>query len=548
MDEERLEEENDDFTQVDLEAVKKNLEKMEFNNEEEDEEEMGDDDEAVITKTEILEVVDSEDEEEKEEVEAEKEETIEKGENSPLEESSKVHNKLVIIILCTVVVLLLLVIVFLLLPDKKNTSNESNSQGEEGISESEKPSVKKVDIASGESYFVNDNYLYVKANDKGYIVNLDGKTILEDATLSCAITGTKQGYFVCEDKKSDNKVKYSLRKVDDSGSISTIYTDEKYESSDRKLFDEWGRVLGVFTSKMDVYLVDGSVSKLDGYTIVNKKIYNGRYAIIEKSKKYGLYDVKDNQLLISPKYSDLSFLHDNLFRASLDGKEGVIDAADSAKLGFRYNKVDYSNGLYFVSSSNSVSIMDSNYKTIGSISSCNSFELTAFMDNVIVHKLKPTDGFVVVDKTGKTTNYDFKNFELFYNYVVTLKDNTLTLYDSSFNKVQDFPLGNISITLNTVAIFLEDYLVFNGNRMFSIETGQFLHDANNLSRSYQNYYVSLNVHDSVADAVVSMDDVPIGTINGIDPVEFLRADNNGIRVTNSHFIFSVGNKNLIIKK
>ena len=541
MDDEKLEEIDDDFTQTDLEAVKERLEKMEFNNEDEDEEEMVDD-EPVITKKEA---VKEEEKEEEEDEEDEEDEVVEKKEETS--EESKSNNKL-IIILCVVVALLILVILFLLLPGKKESKNESSSTGEEGISEKEKPTVKKVDIASGESYFVNDNYLYVKVKDKAYIANLDGKTIYEDADLSCSVPGTKQGYFICEDKKSDDKVKYSLKKVDDSGNITTVYADEKYGPTERKLFDEWGRVIGVMTSGMDVHLFDGSAAKLDGYTIANKKIYNGRYAIVEKSKKYGLYDVKDNQLLISPKYSDLSFLHDDFFRASQDGKEGVIDKSDSTKLGFRYNKVDYSNGLYFANSTNLVSIMDSDFKTIGSILSCNSFELTAFMDKVIVHKLRPSEGYVVVEKTGKTTNYDFKNFELFYNYVVTLKDNTLTLYDSSFNKVQDFPLGNISITLNTVAIFLEDYLVFNGNRLFNIENGQYLHDANNLSRSYQNYYVSLNVHDSVADAVVSMDDVQIGTINGIDPVEFLRADNNGIRVTNQYFIFSVGNRNLIIKK
>ena len=540
MDDEKLEEIDDDFTQTDLEAVKERLEKMEFNNEDEDEEEMIDDEPVITKKEEAIEEDEDEEDEEEEEIVVEK-----KTESS--DEEQKSDNK-IIIILCVVVALLILVILFLLLPGKKESKNESGSKEGEGISEKEKPSVKKVDIASGESYFVNDNYLYVKVKDKAYIANLDGKTIFEDADLSCAVTGTKQGNFICEDKKSDDKVKYILRRVDDSGNITAVYEDEKYASTDRKLFDEWGRVLGVMTSGMEVHLFDGSVAKLDGYTIANKKIYNGRYAIIEKSKKYGLYDVKDNQLLISPKYSDLSFLHDDFFRASQDGKEGVIDKSDSTKLGFRYNKVDYSNGLYFVNSTNLVSIMDSDFKTIGSILSCNSFELTAFMDKVIVHKLKPSEGYVVVEKTGKTTNYDFKNFELFYNYVVTLKDNTLTLYDSSFNKVQDFPLGNISITLNTVAIFLEDYLVFNGNRLFNIETGQYLHDANNLSRSYQNYYVSLNVHDSVADAVVSMDDVQIGTINGIDPVEFLRADNNGIKVTNQYFIFSVGNRNLIIKK
>ena len=37
-------------------------------------------------------------------------------------------------------------------------------------------------------------------------------------------------------------------------------------------------------------------------------------------------------------------------------------------------------------------------------------------------------------------------------------------------------------------------------------------------------------------------------IDDINISEFLRADNNGIRLTNDYFIFSVGDKNLILKR
>ena len=95
---------------------------------------------------------------------------------------------------------------------------------------------------------------------------------------------------------------------------------------------------------------------------------------------------------------------------------------------------------------------------------------------------------------------------------------------------------------------MDNYLVFNGRKLFDIGQGTYLYNASNLSRSYQSYYVDVAIHDTLGNATVSLDDKPIGTLEGIDMNAFINADNNGIKVTNQYFIFHVGNKTLIVKK
>ena len=71
---------------------------------------------------------------------------------------------------------------------------------------------------------------------------------------------------------------------------------------------------------------------------------------------------------------------------------------------------------------------------------------------------------------------------------------------------------------------------------------------NTLSRSYQGYYVSLHFQSSVGNAEVFLDDKSVGSIDDINISEFLKADNNGISLTNEYFIFHVDDKTLVLKR
>lgn len=561
MEDERLEDTEKDLalTVGDIEEVKERLEQMEFNNEEEDQEVIEESDEE---EDEEEEVVEGKKEVEEEPAEEKKEEKKEIAKDFVADDEKK-SNKIIIILGCVIALLLLIVIILLVLPKGNGKNNNSKGSGSSEsssgtpITDDEKPTVSKIDIAKGDSYFINDNYLYVVINNKGYITNLDGKTYFQDDSLSCSVDTIGSSQLLCGDKNSD-QVKYSIKKVDDNGVVKTVVEEDKYASPDRVLMDNKRRLVGIYSNdknELFFYILtnEGSnkITLKDTY-LVSNTIYGGRYAIVSNDKSHksiGVFDVIDNKELIPFKYQEVQYLHDNIFAVKENDKYGILDSNASVKLGFKYSNVYYSNGLYFVGSNDSYSLYDNNFKEIKSSLLYGIIEVEKFGDKVIVHSSKSSEPYIGVDKNGKITKFDFSTYKVYEDTLITVKENTITLYDKDFNKTKEFNYEKMNeIDFTTGAIYLDNYLVFNGRKLFDIGQGTYLYNASNLSRSYQNYYVDVAIHDTLGNATVSLDDKPIGTLEGIDMNAFINADNNGIKVTNQYFIFHVGNKTLIVKK
>ena len=511
-----------------LDEVKEKLEKSEFNNEEEDDE--------IIEKKQV-------------------------GKN----------DFKIVVFLCIVIVILLLLIGFVLF-HKLSRNENHNDASSSGSSSSESSALSKVDISKGESYFINDNYLYVIYDNKGYITNLDGKIIFVDEKLSCSRDDFGNEYILCEEKKSDSKVKNVIKRVDDNGVIQDVFVENQYGSASRKLYNEKNNLLGIYNENKNgtiLYLLNNdsyfknTLDKKFLFTVhednLNTKIiYNNQYAILTEDMSsasrlsdkslYGLYDVRNNKVLVSPKYQEISYLRGDYFVAVKNGKKGIIDTNGLVKVDFSYDDIQYANGLYFVGVKNELFILDQNFKEISNSIPYYILEVKAFGDKVIVHKNRVLGEYAVVDKMGTIMNFDFHSFTIYGNYVITLKERTVTLYDSSFNKIQEFDLQAQSIDLDTAAVYLDSSLIFNGRKTFNIETGTYSYDLTNLSRSYQNYYVNLDIHGEKANATILLDDKQVGSMEDVDMVTFLKSENNGIRVTNQYFIFSNGTKRLILKR
>lgn len=569
MEDERLEDTEKDLelTVADMQEVKERLESMEFNNEEEDQEmidesdEIAENDEDDEEEVEEIEDKDKVVEEKKEEKEEEKEEK--KSTDDFLIDDDKKSNKIIIILGCVIALLLIIVIILLILPknggdntnnNKRSGSSESNSGTP--ITDDEKPTISKVDIAEGDSYFINDNYLYVIFKDKGYITDLDGKPYYQDDSLSCSVDTIGSSQLLCMEKESD-QVKYSIKKVGNNGEMKTVVEEDNFSSPDRVLVDQRHRLIGIYSEDkngLNFYILtdEGSnkITLKDTY-LVSNTIYNGRYAIISKDKNHdsvGLFDVVDNKELISSKYQEIGYLHDDIFAVKDNDKYGILDANGSIKLSHRYHRVFYSNGLYFVGINDNYDLYDKSFKQIKSSLLNGIIEVDGFDNKVVVHTTKTNDPYVVVDKDGKTNKFDFSTYKIYKSTLITVKGNTITLYDKDLKKTVDFVYEKMNeIDFTTGAIYLDNYLVFNGRKLFDIEQGKYLYNANSLTRAYQNYYVSVDIHDNLGDANVFLDDKAIGTLKNIDMNAFINADNNGIKITNNHFILHVGNKTLIIK-
>ena len=78
----------------------------------------------------------------------------------------------------------------------------------------------------------------------------------------------------------------------------------------------------------------------------NKYIYNSRYAVIlGGDNKYGLYDVKDEKILIEPSYEGIEYLYSDVFVGIKNGKskhsnsiEGSYNIIGSTNSRIRWNK------------------------------------------------------------------------------------------------------------------------------------------------------------------------------------------------------------------
>ena len=378
MDEEELEKENDNLEEDDLAELQEKIEHMEFNNEEEDQEIM-DDEDNFEPKTQ------RKDEEEYKEVEDKtEEETIGKHADDSFVDNKGINK--IVIVLCVVIVLLVVVIGFLVFPKvikKSSNSSSGGSTDNETYEDEGKPTTPKIDIAKGKSSFINDNHLFVSYKDVGYITNLEGKVVYQDDDKACSMM--RNSFFMCE-RNDGSKTKYVIKKIDETGNIQNV-SEETLFAADGRIVRSGSKLVGYYSENDDgthlAVLDNGSIKEIDLGKLyllktgdsLTRKIYGGRYVIVSNDKNnsvtdgkkysYGVYDIVDNKTLITPKYETVVYLHDDLFIAVKNGKSGIINTSDSVKLDFKYDVIDYANGLYFVGNKETLRVFDNNFKEIG---------------------------------------------------------------------------------------------------------------------------------------------------------------------------------------
>ena len=535
------------MNEKDIEKAKLNLKNVEFNNSEEDEE--------II----------------------EEENHPKKGNNNKMDDKSKL-----IIAICGVVIAVLLLIIILFATGVIGGS-KTNPEDKEPDSEDVTPidpdtKEETIEVASKTSYFLDDNYLYVEDGNNRYITGLEGNVVLKlDKKYGLSQGSTNYLTYI-----ESNEAKYTnfiIKKVDGDRVIDLIKLEP--EGSSGTLIDNKNNLVGVYDKDGSrLHVITNNVSKvidlgsnmIYSFSIAEgepKYLYNSRYAVIlGNDNKYGLYDVKDEKILIDPSYEGLIYLYSDVFVAVKDGKSGLVNTNNKVLLDFDYDYITYANGLYFVGYQEKIHIFNSKYEEIGEpievsdyddltyypcCGSVNSFEVKAFKDKVIIRLNADFNGktkYGVIDKTGKLVEYPFNNYSIYNNYLVTSKNNStiVTMYDSNMKKIADYNTGKKDNDLDSAAIYLNNYFIINGRQLFELNTGKFRNNVSTLTRTYQSYLVTVNITDKSANAVVTLDEQQIGTLENIDVATFLRKDNNGIKLTKNYFILSLRNKNLIIKK
>ncbi len=521
-------------------------------------------------------------EEEKEDIKSEKEEVKvavkeEKSTNKPTKDNSK---GIIIALVSVIVVLVIILLVVLLGGNKKekDEKDETESQTEEKEDINDKDiGITHFKSSDAKLYFNK----YIVDNEKGKITDLDGKLI----------TNFNNSWGIHE---GVNNSLVLISSEDDKTSIKRVFDDKVYDYqydgiTDMIIDTKTGRIIGFFVENNHpevVYLFNDkeleTVELKDRvlYSFAlgageNKKVYDGRYVVTATSQSEnsyrGLYDIKDKKVLIDNIYNEIEHLYDDKFVAVKNNSSGVIDKNNKVLLDFKYDSIDYSNGLYFVGKGTTLEVLDSNFNSLNlkldipklknySYNLCcgdiNPYKLIKYKDYVIIGvKEEPyydseNYKYSVIDKNGNITELVNGYATVAKDYIVTSNDNDnkIVVYDDKLNSKYVLTANNKGTKLYDASIFLDRVLSIEGTKFFNFPDGKEKESVSPIRRTSQGYEVKLEFKKGFGTLTVIKDDEILETIDNVSVSAFLAAENNGITVTKTHFIYNAGGTLIILKK
>lgn len=472
-----------------------------------------------------------------------------------------------VIIGILIVAVIILLIALLSKDDKKSESGEGNSNNSNNSS-SEKNDTnnddnkndntsKTYDVNMKDSILVLNKYVLIKEDKKMVVVDLDGNkiddiNIEKDDDIKYFIDN-KDLYFI---KSSDKKsIVYKL--IDKN--IKELNTLEGTKNG--FLVNDKEEILGTYdtySNKEVLYLInkdDYNKIEIDNYTIGStskqsnyKNIYNDKYAITIKGNSFGIYNVKDGNELIEPKYNKIEYLTKDNFAAEKNDAFGIIDVNDKKLLDFKYDSIKYENGLYFAIDNNYLSILDSSFKEITKVSNINNSSNRVLISTFGDYVIYLANRAIASDKKGNVTDLNFDDFYVFGNYLITSKsDSTIvTLYDKKLEVVSEYDTKTKDNDLSNSGLFLNSVLVLNGGECFDLATGKSKGHINLYRRTSQGYLVAFELNKDGL-ITISYNDQVLGEVKGVKLMDFLNSNNNGITITKNHFIYSAGEIHFITK-
>ena len=238
----------------------------------------------------------------------------------------------------------------------------------------------------GEKYLVEyDNYIPVKIMDR-YTDVLYEVSSGEEYTLRVGIDGNlyaveyldsendwnKFNLYVLENEKMvlekefiEDNTHYNFL-VNEGNLVGVVGTSEYIN-------DE-----GLDVLENTIYTIDDNEYILNDYDIIGDETRlgvdsdyitdNKDYLIIRDGEdgayEYGLYDLKNGEVVINPTYEGLYTSFDGNYVAIKDGKAGIINKKLKKLVDFEYDFIAIQEDYYVVSKNNKLAIMDSKFNLV----------------------------------------------------------------------------------------------------------------------------------------------------------------------------------------
>ncbi len=354
---------------------------------------------------------------------------------------------------------------------------------------------------TGNISVLNDNYVidYNKDNSKvTKILDRELNTLFEGELEVTKVIPSTDGTiyaYLDEDAESENLVTlYKLvdgefEKIKEIGTLGYYFSPIVYTTNGNNsyLLGFYGEENSDATDSV-IYNLNGDKSELHGYSLVGDynrsssdaeiRTRNKNYIVAKSlsSKRYGLYNLNDNQLTFEALYDELHCTFDDNFVAKKDNYTGILNIKSKKVVDFQYDFIDIQKGYYVVSKDNKLAIMDSDFKLLTGFDfdyqTNNYYKAYSYTKANSFVSYKINDMYLLVtnnnEKSGsynKHTAYLIKNSgaytEIVETYIEYDKDsNFLYSYDDNTDVYTIYEIDNENI-LNSYEISLNGYILNN---------------------------------------------------------------------------------------
>lgn len=461
------------------------------------------------------------------------------------------------ILVTTIILLLLTVLIISIILYIKNKNNRSNEL---------KITFNQIFVSDYEvNYLGNDYFIEEDNNQIISIINTNGKVISEQQ-IPIKYTNlyqTKDGKYIIFNNEDNLLEIYTF----DGKDIKKVYTNEEATYTKPIIFEQndISYIVGfTFTNDNNLYIYNVASNKIitlkdtilmaDRFSNNNYYVNNENYLVVKnQNDKLGIINY-EGEIIIPYKYNNINTLPNNHFIVTnTKNKYGLIDESDNEIIPCLYKVIANFNDYYLiVNTKNKMALYNNEYKQIipfkmnynetvnydyrGNSSSINLYKIDnnlIVINNYLELQNKTEyvyhDMYIINDsKINYTLNESmFNNDNIIYTYN---KNNILTIYDTSFNKIKEIELTNASniisfkyINNNTIELIYENETI--NKKYYNKDYNEINYEINDIVLNTNDYYVTLKKDNNSTLEVYDLSGNLINSISG-----------NNIKIKNEYII------------
>lgn len=368
-----------------------------------------------------------------------------------------------------------------------------------------------------------DNNLYILKYDEADYENIVTIYKLEDNEFNFIKKLATNGIYY-------RKISYKDRSNNYDYLVGFTGYKEGYNEEDVYEYKSY-----IYSLEDKEYELENNILYGDEYLESKENIvtYNDRYLVVAevsngaRFKQFGLYDIKENKIVINPQYEGLYTNTSDTYIAIKGGKAGIINNKLKKIVDFEYDFIDRNDGYYIVAKNSKMAIMDLDYKVISKydfnyqdsskklvynyflsdekyntfiskkvndkyVLTINNMEL---QDDVIYDKHETyiinSDGTYKVITANEFFVDDYSS--LIYSYDLGKK--IYTFYDSEFNEKINIDISDYDYTGRPEVKLLNENVIsvgFDSHVYFDYETGEEVKEMKDYSSTINGIVISFN--------------------------------------------------------